>query len=171
MRGESDVTPPWSGFGSFVARMVLPRPHGADAGATAGSGGADSWAKVIPLRPIVAGRHHGPALIIDAVETFLTHDRNQSTRRQHRFNDHTIRSVAGIVGQYRALLDVEDEEIATALSVLSDLASPSLRERQRAAVGHWLTWCLGIQLPAPSLPELDPRSGPAWHERGCRNDQ
>jgi integrase len=75
-------------------------------------------------------------------------------------NPNTLRAYTGVldrtgeqIGPDRALADVEDDEIGEALATLWSEAAPSTWNRNRAAVGSWLTWCAGKQRwTVPALP-------------------
>jgi hypothetical protein len=46
--------------------------------------------------------------------------------------------VAELIGAYRALVDVDDDEIGAAITKLWGHAKPTTWNRNRAAVGSWL---------------------------------
>ncbi|MGQ0773174.1 MAG: hypothetical protein ACT4NY_01945 [Pseudonocardiales bacterium] len=75
-------------------------------------------------------------------------------------NPNTLRAYTGVLDRLaerldadRALADVADSEIGDALTGLWDEAKPSTWNRNRAAVGSWLSWCATKQhWTAPALP-------------------
>lgn len=118
----------------------------------AGTGSEDGPATVVPLRPIVPGRHHGPPLVLDAVEAYLgvAHGRSGATDRAR--DARRLRAVADVLGLYRALVDVEDRDLTTALSALCGNEAPAVWNQWRAVVVDWLEWCLAANFPVPSIP-------------------
>jgi integrase len=87
-----------------------------------------------------------------AVDAFLSSPRCE--------NAHTRRAYATVIDKLiaqlnpaRELADVSDSEIAHALHELWDTAAASTWNRNRAAVGSWLTWCQTTKhWLAPPLP-------------------
>lgn len=87
-----------------------------------------------------------------AVDAFLSSPRCE--------NAHTRRAYATVIDKLiaqlnpaRELADVSDSEIAHALHELWDTAAASTWNRNRAAVGSWLTWCQTTKhWLAPTLP-------------------
>ncbi|MGB6162493.1 MAG: site-specific integrase [Pseudonocardiaceae bacterium] len=75
-------------------------------------------------------------------------------------NANTLRAYTGVldraaeaIGPDRALADVADTEVGDALTELWGKAKPATWNRNRAAVGSWLTWCATKQnWTAPTLP-------------------
>jgi hypothetical protein len=75
-------------------------------------------------------------------------------------NANTLRAYTGVldraaeaIGPDRALADVVDTEVGDALTELWGKAKPTTWNRNRAAVGSWLTWCATKQnWTAPALP-------------------
>lgn len=75
-------------------------------------------------------------------------------------NPNTLRAYAGVldraaehIGPDRKLADVDDPDIGDALTGLWGEAKPATWNRNRAAVGSWLTWCADKQhWTAPALP-------------------
>ncbi|MEC3919232.1 tyrosine-type recombinase/integrase [Nocardia sp. CDC160] len=59
---------------------------------------------------------------------------------------------AEVLGPDRALMDIADTEVGDALAELWGTAKPATWNRNRAAVGSWLTWCATKQnWAAPTL--------------------
>jgi hypothetical protein len=82
------------------------------------------------------------------------------------FTADTVGQAAATIGIYRALVDVEDEEVAAALTLLWGQVSAPVRDRRTAAVAQWLAWCVASGLPAPAVPpgsrpirDVDPPGG------------
>jgi integrase len=75
-------------------------------------------------------------------------------------NANTLRAYTGVldraaeaIGPDRALADVADTEVGDVLTELWGKAKPATWNRNRAAVGSWLTWCATKQnWTAPALP-------------------
>lgn len=99
-----------------------------------------------------AGAAGGPT-VRRAVDAFL----DSTTIRG---NTNTLRAYTGVLdrtaarlGAHRALAELADDEIADALTALWGTAAPATWNRNRAAVGSWLSWCAGTQhWTAPQLP-------------------
>jgi integrase len=80
-------------------------------------------------------------------------------------NPNTLRAYTNVLdrtgeqlGPSRTLAGVDDEEIGEALATLWSRAAPSTWNRNRAAVGSWLTWCAAKQhWTAPALPAATER--------------
>jgi len=59
----------------------------------------------------------------------------------------------GQLGALRHLVEVTDGEIGEVLDALWGTAGESTRNRNRAAVNSWLTWCRDkARWPAPDVP-------------------
>lgn len=75
-------------------------------------------------------------------------------------NPNTLRAYTGVldrtaeqIGADRALAGVEDSEIGDAMTELWGTAKPATWNRNRAAVGSWLAWCVDKKnWTAPELP-------------------
>jgi integrase len=80
-------------------------------------------------------------------------------------NPHTLRAYTNVLdrlgerlGPGRVLAGVADDEIGDALDALWSEAAPSTWNRNRAAVGSWLTWCVDKRhWTAPGLPAATER--------------
>jgi len=84
-----------------------------------------------------------------------------------RGNPHTLRAytnmldrAAEVLGPARALADVTDDEIGDVLTGLWGTAKPATWNRNRAAVGSWLTWCATRQHWTTRTVGTAGRSGP-----------
>lgn len=110
-------------------------------------------ATVTALRPLTDHQQRGPVLVIDAAVMFLATPRcNESTNTQRAYSD-VLHRVAELLGAYRALVDVDDDEIGAAITKLWANSAPTTWNRNRAAVASWLTWCSAKQKwSAPTLP-------------------
>jgi site-specific recombinase XerD len=77
-----------------------------------------------------------------------------------------LRRLAALIGPYRALVDIEDEEIAAALQARWGQAKPATWNRNRATVASWLAWCKKARWSAPAVPATcERRTQPADHTR------
>ena len=91
---------------------------------------AREQATVTALRPRTGGRSGGPPVVVrEAVDAFLAAPRCNVLRR-----------VAMQIGEDRPLVSVDDNDVGDALLELWAAAKPSTWNRNRAAVGSWLTW-------------------------------
>jgi integrase len=72
-----------------------------------------------------------------------------------------------VLGPGRALVDIDDQEIAAALTTLWRDAAPATWNRNRAVLSSWLTWCENkAHWSAPTLPATcERRQQPADHTR------
>lgn len=116
-----------------------------------------STATVTELRPRTSpragGRSGGPVLVRDAVEAFLASPRCADSPNTRRAYAGVLYRVAELLGDYRALVDVDDGEVAATLTTLWGTAAPSTWNRNRAAVGSWLSWCATkARWETPALP-------------------
>lgn len=110
-------------------------------------------ATVTAPRSHTEGRQREPVLVLDAIEAFLSAPRRTESPNTHRAYDNVLRRVADLIGAYRALVDVDDDEIGAALTTLWGHAKPTTFNRNRAAVGSWLAWCdTKARWSAPSVP-------------------
>jgi len=111
-------------------------------------------ATVTALRPRAGDDGRGPVRVIDAVEAFLATPRVATSANTRRAYGDVLRRVAEAIRAQRALADVADEEIATALEALWGQTKPTTWNRNRATVMSWLGWCArkarwsGPELPA-----------------------
>lgn len=100
---------------------------------------------------VTALRAAGPTLQ-QAVDAFLSSKRCE--------NPNTRRAYAGVLerlltelGPARLFVAVHGDEITAALTRLWDTAAPATWNRNRAAVGSWLSWCTSTKRwPGPALP-------------------
>lgn len=81
----------------------------------------------------------GPTLQ-DAADAFLSSPRI-SNPNTHRAYAGAIDRVLAELGEHRAVADVADEEIGSALTALWGGSAESTWNRNRAAVNSWLVWC------------------------------
>lgn len=94
-----------------------------------------------------------------AVEAFLDSPRVYRSAHTRRAYSNVLDRVAGTVGADRPLAEVTEAEIAQAVIGLWGNRAESTWNRNRAAVGSWLSWCTGRQRwNAPGLsPSLERR--------------
>jgi site-specific recombinase XerD len=110
-------------------------------------------ATVTALHLATGDRQRGPVLISEAVEAFLATPRASASPNTHRAYTDVLHRIAGQLGPTRALADVDEVEIGTALSALWNTAAPTTFNRNRAAVGSWLAWCTSkAKWTAPTIP-------------------
>ena len=102
---------------------------------------AREQATVTALRPRTGGRSGGPPVVVrEAVDAFLAAPRcNESATTRRAYGD-VLRRVAMQIGEDRPLVSVDDNDVGDALLELWAAAKPSTWNRNRAAVGSWLTW-------------------------------
>jgi hypothetical protein len=123
-------------------------------------------ATVTELRPRPGDGSHGPVLVIDAVEAFLAAPRCNQSAHTHRVYGDVLRRLAALIGAYRALVDIEDDEIAAALQARWGQAKPATWNRNRATVASWLAWCKKARWSVPAVPATcERRTQPADHTR------
>ena len=88
-----------------------------------------------------------------AVEAFLDAPRINQSPHTRRAYAGVLDHLAQVVGADRMLADVADAEIGDALTRLWGERAESTWNRNRAAVGSWLAWCVSKQhWIAPTLP-------------------
>ncbi|APU15082.1 MULTISPECIES: tyrosine-type recombinase/integrase [Actinoalloteichus] len=88
-----------------------------------------------------------------AIDAFLDSPKVTSNRHTLRAYTNVLDRAAELLGPNRRLADVADDELATTLSQLWGTAKPATWNRNRAAVGSWLTWCATRQhWTAPAVP-------------------
>lgn len=97
----------------------------------------------------VADGQRGPALMLDALRAYSDVLDGSSA---HRFRAETVWVLTDVVGLFRVLVDVEDEEIADVLALLWGHERAALQRRRVAAVVEWSIWCRTAGLPVPALP-------------------
>lgn len=95
----------------------------------------------------------------DAVDAYLRHLRQTASPAGCRACGWLLRFVADLVGPYRVLVDIDDEELDAALSVLCEVAPPARAVNARDLLAAWSRWCRSAALPAPA-PILTPERGP-----------
>ena len=101
------------------------------------------------------GTGRSPGSLATAATTLMaaavsTIRESPNTRRAY---DNVLRRGAELIGAYRALVDVDDDEIGAAITKLWGHAKPTTWNRNRAAVGSWLAWCeTKARWSAPSVP-------------------
>jgi integrase len=94
-----------------------------------------------------------PTSICEAIEEFLASPRYTGSGNTYRAYAGVLALLAGQLGPNRALADVDDEEIGTALTTLWGSAAPSTWNRNRATVASWLSWCrTKARWAAPAVP-------------------
>jgi len=98
------------------------------------------------------GKGDGPTMRA-AIDAFLDTPKVKGTPNTLRAYTNVLDRTAEQVGPGRKLADVDDTEIGDALTELWGKAKPATWNRNRAAVGSWLTWCADKQHWAgPALP-------------------
>jgi hypothetical protein len=91
--------------------------------------------------------------VIDAIESFLATPRCNESAHTRRVYGDVLHRVGELLGPCRALVDIDDEEIAAALHRLWSSAAPATFNRNRATLASWLSWCAHkAQWSAPALP-------------------
>jgi integrase len=104
------------------------------------------------------GSEHGPAktggpTVRAAIDAFLDSPKVKANPNTLRAYTNVLDRVGELIGVDRALTEVADAEVAEALSRLWGAAKPTTWNRNRAAVGSWLTWCADKQSwTGPALP-------------------
>jgi integrase len=101
--------------------------------------------------PVTALRDQPGVTVRLAVDRFLSSPRcaNPNTRRAYAS---ALDRLADHLGADRLLATVASDELAAALEHLWGQAKPATWNRNRAAVGSWLTWCGRNGYAAPALP-------------------
>jgi hypothetical protein len=87
--------------------------------------------------------------MIDAVDAYLTQARPGATPSGVRVLEWLLRYVCDLVGPYRVLAEVEDDELTVALSVLREVTPPTRTINARDVISAWSHWCRSAGLPAP----------------------
>lgn len=99
-----------------------------------------------------SGKAAGPT-VRAAIDAFLDSPKVKGNPNTLRAYTNVLDRTAGVIGTDRTLAGVADGEIADALTELWGHAKPATWNRNRAAVGSWLTWCADKQpWAAPALP-------------------
>jgi hypothetical protein len=57
-----------------------------------------------------------------------------------------------MLAAHRLPLDIDDEELGLAVTVLWCARAAPTRHRNLAMVDRWSTWCRAAKLPVPTLP-------------------
>jgi integrase len=106
--------------------------------------------------PRTRRRRSGPAggpSVRASVDAFLDSPKIKGNANTLRAYTGVLDRTAAVIGPSRALASIEDEEVADALTELWGSAKPATWNRNRAAVGSWLTWCTDKQhWTAPRMP-------------------
>jgi hypothetical protein len=94
----------------------------------------------------------GPVLMSDAVDAYLAHVRASASPAGVRVLAWLLGYVSDLVGPYRVLVEVDEHELAEALSVLHEVAPAARAIGTRDMISAWSRWCRSAGLPAPSWP-------------------
>lgn len=111
------------------------------------------------MQPPLSAPPIGPVLMTDAVDAYLTHLRGTSSPARHRECGRLLRLVADLVGPYRVLAEVDDDELAVSLAVLREVVPAACADRASGLLVAWSRWCRSAAMPAPALPAPRSRSG------------
>ena len=105
-------------------------------------------------RPVPArGGGGGGPTVRQAVDKFLDAPKVAGNANTLRAYTNVLYRTAAELGPDRPLAGVAADEIAAALTKLWGGAAPATWNRNRAAVGSWLTWCAGKHhWTAPAVP-------------------
>lgn len=107
--------------------------------------------------PPGTGKTGGPT-VRAAIDAFLDSPKIKANPNTLRAYTNVLDRTGQHLGFGRPLAGVDDDEIGGALAALWSEARPSTWNRNRAAVGSWLTWCADKQhWPGPSLPAATER--------------
>lgn len=112
-------------------------------------------------------RERRPVTVGESIEEFLASPRCNESANTQRAYANVLYRVGDRLDLKRRLAEVEDDEIGDAITKLWSTAAPSTFNRNRAAVGSWLTWCATkAKWDAPELPgTCERRTEPADHTR------
>lgn len=114
-------------------------------------------ATVTDLRAPTTRGGRRPVTVADAVADFLASARCHESAHTHRAYASALHRAAEHLDGQRFLADVDDHEIGDALTALWGCAAATTWNRNRAAVGSWLTWCsTRAKWAAPVLPGTTP---------------
>ncbi|ONH32956.1 hypothetical protein BL253_03655 [Pseudofrankia asymbiotica] len=95
----------------------------------------------------------GGATVRAAVDAFLDAPAISGNSHTLRAYTNVLDRAAEVLGPDRSLADIADAEVGDALTELWGAAKPATWNRNRAAVGSWLTWCATRQHWAtPTVP-------------------
>lgn len=103
-------------------------------------------------------RRHGAGTVSvptvrSSIDAFLDSPKINGNANTLRAYTSVLDRAAEEIGRDRALADVTDSEVGGVLTELWGMARPATWNRNRAAVGSWLTWCATKQnWTAPALP-------------------
>jgi site-specific recombinase XerD len=98
-------------------------------------------------------RKRKPVTVATAIEDFLATPRCNESPNTQRAYAGGLHRVADRLDPDRELADVDDDEIGETVTALWAGSAPSTFNRNRAAVGSWLTWCATkAKWDAPALP-------------------
>jgi hypothetical protein len=86
-------------------------------------------------------RKRKPVTVATAIEDFLATPRCNESPNTQRAYAGALHRVADHIDPDRELADVDDDEIGETVTALWAGSAPSTFNRNRAAVGSWLTWC------------------------------
>jgi len=104
-----------------------------------------------------AGAVGGPT-VRTSIDAFLGSPKIKGNPNTLRAYTNVLDRTSEQLGPGRPLADVGDSEIGKALATLWGEAAPSTWNRNRAAVGSWLTWCADKQRwTSPGLPAATER--------------
>jgi site-specific recombinase XerD len=112
---------------------------------------------VTELRPRTrtSPRKRRPVTVAESIEEFLASPRCNESPNTHRAYSSVLYRVADRLDPERHLATVDDDKIGTTITTLWGKAAPSTFNRNRAAVGSWLTWCaIKARWDAPALPGI-----------------
>ncbi len=99
----------------------------------------------------------GPVLMTDAVDAYLTHLRAVGSPAHCRESGWLLGLVVDLVGPYRVLAEVDDDELAVSLAVLHEIVPAARALRASGTLMAWSRWCRSVALPAPALPRSGER--------------
>jgi site-specific recombinase XerD len=108
-----------------------------------------------------------PVTVGEAIEQFLASPRCNESANTQRAYASVLYRVGDRLDPERDLAKVDDDEIGTTVTTLWGNSAPTTFNRNRVAVGSWLTWCsTKAKWDAPSLPgTCERRKEPADHTR------
>jgi len=112
-------------------------------------------------------RERRPVTVGESIEEFLASPRCNESPHTQRAYTNVLYRVADRLDPTRHLAEVDDNEIGTAVTTLWGTAAPTTFNRNRAALGSWLTWCATkAKWDAPELPgTCERRKEPADNTR------
>jgi integrase len=111
------------------------------------------WGLAATVTKLDTRRHGSGPTVRRAVEALLDSPKIQGNANTLRAYTSVLDRAAEVIGPDRALADVADDEVAEVLTESWGQAEPATWNRNRAAVGSWLTWCATKQnWTAPTMP-------------------